>query len=233
MSELKLTHYEIELDIIIPEDSFFTLVVENKEFLLNMLMELKGQVEDGSDGNLNLSLNDKAFNMEKSVSIIFDFTDINFNSKQVTNLLAKKFTEFLGLGEQAQSLTNLESIILNLAEDFRLNSGLNIEYDTVMNGNNLAKVCSLKIADYGQSLIERLCEYVNLICDLKPLKLFVLVFGKQFLTESNIIDLQKHCFDKSVKLLIIEGSDKTERLEGERRFIIDKDLCTIPLGYAD
>jgi CRISPR type II-A-associated protein Csn2 len=233
MNNLKLAHYEIEQDIIITEDSFFTLVVENKEFLFNMLMELKGQVEDGSDGDFHLSLNDKALNIEKSAAIISDFTDINFNSKSITNLLTKKFTEFLGFGEQAQSLTNLESIILNLAEDFRLKSGLNIEYDTVMNGNNLAKVCSLKIADYGQNLIERLCEYVNLICDLKPLKLFVLVFGKQFLSENDIDNLHKHCFDKSVKLLFIEGTDKTARLENERRLIIDNDLCAIPLGYAD
>jgi CRISPR type II-A-associated protein Csn2 len=102
-----------------------------------------------------------------------------------------------------------------------------------MNGNNLAKVCSLKICDDKTSLLERLCEYVNLLCDLKPLKLFILVFGKQFLKELDIENLYKHCFDKSVRLLIIEGTDNTELLSNERRLVIDHDLCTIPQGYTE
>ncbi|MDR2018262.1 MAG: type II-A CRISPR-associated protein Csn2 [Syntrophobacterales bacterium] len=236
MNELTLSRYGIEPSIIIPETNFFTLVVENKKFLLQMLTELRCQIEDGKNDNddgLNLSFGGKPVDIEKNASIIFDFTDINFNSKTITNLLTKKFAEFLGLGEQSGPLMNLEAIILNLAENFRLKSGLNIEYDAVMNGSNLAKVCSLKIADDKRGLLERLCEYVNLLCDLKPLKLLILVFGKEFLSKMGIDNFYKHCCDKNVRVLIIEGIDKTGLLENERRLIIDADLCTIPLGYAD
>jgi CRISPR type II-A-associated protein Csn2 len=205
--------------------------IENKNFLLDILTELKEQVENGKEGEFNLSLDFKPLNISKSVSIIFDFTDIDFNSKAITNLLTKKFAEFLGLGEQAEPLSNLESIILNLAEDYRIKSGLNIDYDTSVNANNLAKVCSLKVSDDKQALIERLCEYVNLVCDLKPLKLFVLVFGKAFLSKGDIELLYRHCYDKNVRLMLIEAIDKTERLANECRLIIDKDLCTIPQGF--
>jgi CRISPR type II-A-associated protein Csn2 len=139
--------------------------------------------------------------------------------------------EFLGLGEQAIYLNNLESTILNIAEDFRIKSGLNIEYDTKVNANSIAKVCSLKIADYGESLLEKLCEYVNLICDLKPLKLFILTFGKEFLDDSEIVELYKHCCDKNVRLLFIEAKDSSSLNTDELRLIIDNDLCTISLGY--
>jgi CRISPR type II-A-associated protein Csn2 len=232
MNELKLVHYQIEQDIIIPETNFFTLSIENRHLLLKFLTELRSQIESGSQGDFNLLFNDKMLKIEKNTAAVFDFTDINFNSKSITNLLTKKFTEFLGLGEQSEALINLESIILNLAEDFRLKSGLNIDYDATINSNNLAKVCSLRIADGGGNLIKRLCEYVNLLCDLKSLKLFILVFGKQFLTEDDICNLHKYCLDKSVMLLIIEGTDKTERLESERRLIIDNDLCAIAQGYC-
>jgi CRISPR type II-A-associated protein Csn2 len=230
MNEIKLTHYEIDEDIIIPEDKFFTLIVENKKFLLRLLVEIKNQTENNS-GDFNLLYNEKAQNFEKSVAMISDFTDIDFNSKSISNLLLKNFGEFLGLGEQAMHLTTLESTILNIAEDFRIKSGLNIEYDTKVNANNIAKICSLKIADYGESLLERLCEYVNLICDLKPLKLFILIFGKEFLEDSEISEFYKHCCDKNVRLLFIEAKDSSCRNPDELRLIIDNDLCTIPLGY--
>lgn len=233
MNELIFSKHGIEPRIIIPETHFFTLSIENKCFLLECLNELRYQAEGGKDGEFHLLLNEKAINVEKSVSLVFDFTDIDFNSKTITNLLTKKFTEFLGLGEQAQSLINLENVILNLAEDFRVKSGLNIEYDATMNANNLAKICSLKIADNKRSLLDRLCEYMDLLCDLKPLKLLVLVFGKQFLTNNDIESFYKHCCDKNVRLLIIEGADRTELLSNERRLIIDIDLCTVPQGYND
>lgn len=231
MTDLKLLHYEIEYEITISEDKFFTLVIENKKCLLKILMELKSQIEDGCNGGFTLMRNDKLLNLEKSVSIIFDFININFNSRQIRNLLGKKFSDFLALGEQLESLTQLESIIFNLAEDFRLQSGLNVEYDTTMNGTNLAKVCSLKIADNEQNLLERLCEYVNLLCDLKPLKLIVLVFGKHFMSKNEIENFNKYCLDKDARLLLIEGADKTELFSNEKRLIIDDDMCTIPIGY--
>ena len=227
MNTLIFSRYGIEPSIAISETDFFTLSIENKKFLNDILMELRSQVIDGADGGFTLLLNDKHVNIKNSVSTIFDFTDIDFNSRIITNLLTKKFAEFLGFGEQIEALTTLESIVLNLAEDFRLKSGLNIEYDAVLNGGNLAKACSLKITDDKRNLLEGLCEYVNLLCDLKPLKLFILVFGKNFLEEQDISSLYKHCFDKNVKLLFIEGTDKTERLTNERRLIIDSDLCSI------
>jgi len=230
---LTLSRFGIEPSVIIPETGFFTLSIENREFLYDVLVELKNQVENGKDGEFSLSLDFKPLAISKSVSVIFDFTDIDFNSKSITNLLTKKFAEFLGSGEQAEPLSNLESIILNLAEEFRLKSRLNIDYDAVISATNLAKVCSLKITDDKRNLLERLCEYVNLVCDLKPLKLLVIVFGKVFLSASDLLLLYRHCCDKNVRLLLIEAKDDTGRLENERRLVIDSDLCSITQGYEE
>jgi len=227
MIDLTLCRRGIEPSIVIPETHFFTLSIENKALLLSVLSDLRSQSEDGKDGSFNLLLGNKALNIERSVAFITDFTDIDFNSKPITSLLMRKFADFLGLGEQAQPLTQLESIVLNLVEDFHLQSGLKVEYNTNMGGNNIAKVCSLKIADDGGSLLERLCEYVNLLCDLKPLKLLVLAFAHAFLERGDIEKLYQHCFDKNVRLLIIEGMVKNDVLPNERRLIIDADLCTI------
>ncbi len=233
MDTLILSRYGIQPDIIISESNFFTLSIENKEFLMTVLSQLRNQIDGGKEDGFNLSFNGKALSIQKSVSGIFDFTNLDFNSKSITNLLIKKFSEFLELGEQTESLITLESIFYNLAEDFKLKSGLNIEYDTNVNGACLSKVCSFKISDGKSRLLERLCEYVNLLCELIPIRLFILVFGKEFLSENNIMDFHNYCCDKSVRLMFVEGTDKSRLLPIERRLVIDKDICTIPQGYDE
>lgn len=100
--------------------------------MLDILKEIRSQIVNGEEGSLALSLSGKSLSLKNNASVVFDFTDIDFNSKLITNLLTKKFGEFLGLGEQLQNISILESIILNLSEEFRLSSGLNIDYDCVI-----------------------------------------------------------------------------------------------------
>ena len=233
MSELIFSKYGIEPSITITDTDFYTLSIENKKFLYEYLNQLKEQSENDKLENFHLLLNNKVLNTEKSISLITDFTNIDFNSKQITNLLYKKFADFLTKGEQTSQIINLESIILNLAEDFRVNSGLNIEYDSTITSSNLNKICSLKISENSNKLLIKLCEYINLLCDLKPLKLFILVFSKHYLGNDELICLYKHCRDKEVRLLLIEGVDNTELLDNEKRLIIDKDLCSITQGFEE
>jgi CRISPR type II-A-associated protein Csn2 len=227
MTMLTLSGYGIEPDIEVEDGTFYTLSVENKDFLLTVLSDIRNQSEGDKDGNLNLLLNGRELNFEKNVTAVFDFTDIDFNAKSITNLLTKKFGEFLKFGEQVEALAELEIMVLNLTETFRIHSGLNIAYDAVLAESNLAKICSLKIADQKMDLLHRLCEYVSLMCELKPLKLFVLVFGKSFLSEEDIFEIYRYCSDKQVRLLFVEGVDQSKLLPNEKRLVIDEDLCSI------
>ena len=47
MKELRLVRYDISSDIVIPQDKYLTLVIENKEFLYKFISELRGQIEKG------------------------------------------------------------------------------------------------------------------------------------------------------------------------------------------
>ena len=230
MDKLVLAKYGVEPSIEICENNFFVLSIENKAFLFKTLLEFRAQLENGEEGGFNLLLNDKPLSIAKSAAIVFDFTDIDFNSKSITNLLIKKFSEFITSGEQLEKLTGLESIVLGMIDDFRDYSGLNIEGGTNLTGANLNKAFSLKISDNKQSLLERLCEYVNLLCDLKPLKLFILVFAGAFLSEQDIDSLYRHCSDYAVRLLLIGGELTKQPSKNERRLIIDRDFCTICQG---
>ncbi|MDR1688046.1 MAG: hypothetical protein LBS21_05480 [Clostridiales bacterium] len=83
METLILSRYDIQPDIVIPESEFFTLSIENREFLLSVLLQLRNQIDGGKEDDFKLTFNGKALNMEKCVSGIFDFTNIDFNSKRI------------------------------------------------------------------------------------------------------------------------------------------------------
>ena len=215
----------------ITDNGFFTLSIENKQFLYSFITELRRQC-DGNEGSYVLSYGNKVLSFEKNVELISDLTDINFNSKNITNLVGKKFAEFMGEGEQGESLSTIEAIICKLADAFESRSNLNIEYDSSITAAGLAKLCNLHIADTGKTLAERLCDYVSLLSELKPLKLFVVVFAKSFLSDESIDYLWKYCQDCGVRLLLVEGHDGTEPKNDERRLIIDNDLCCIPIHFG-
>jgi len=227
MDKLIFSRYglcNIELD----DRTFFTLSIENCNLLLQILAELKSQ-SNGGQGDFSLLLKDRALCIDKSVFIITDFTDIDFNSKVISNLILKKFNEFVAMGQQLQALSSIETILLNLGDDFKNSTGLNLECETALTGGNLTKVCSFRIANNTSTLLEKLCEYVNILTDLKPLKVLILAFGKAFLKIDQIVSLQRYCIDKGVRLMLILGKDDSAVQECERRIVIDSDLCAIPM----
>jgi CRISPR type II-A-associated protein Csn2 len=231
MEELHLTITELGEALRLDESSFFTLSIEHKGFLLQLLSRLRAKLEDKETEGLYLLLNNKSVVWEKSTEIIFDMSDINFNQKSIEKLLSKNFASFLSRGEQSEAMNNLESIMLQLMGNFKNFSHLNLSYNHNINADNLIKVSSLSIADDKRHLLLRLCEYVDLLSDLKPLKLLCLVFAKQFLSVIERYNLYKHCQSNGLRLLMIEGNDRMPRLKCEKRLIIDENFCLITQGY--
>lgn len=69
-------------------------------------------------------------------------------------------------------------------------------------------------------------SYMQNVRELEGEKWFIAVGLKNYLDKNELIELYHTVFLKKIKLLLIEGNDK-ENLEGEKKYIIDKDLCEI------
>lgn len=214
------------------DDRYFTLSIENPRYLLDTLQALKDQ-SNGIEGDFKLVQNYKALHFEKSFSIITDFTDIDFNTKFITNLLRQKFTDFVADSKQLHAITDIERILLNLVQDFAFDSNLSLDYDITPTAQNLCKILQLKIANSTYTLLQKLIEYINILCDLKPIKCLALTFVKQFLSTAELNKLHHHCLNKNLHLLLIQPKDPMPPANNERRLIIDPDLCPIPIGYDD
>ena len=212
----------------------FVLSIENQAYLLDTLSMLKNQSK-GIEGSFGLLQADKVLSFENHFVMITDFTEICFDTKAINQLLTKKFSDFLNSSTQNDlpTISELERLIYNLAESFRTSSGLNIEYESTMSGQAIAKLCGLKIQNSECTILCKLCEYLDLLCSLKPIKVLALCFAKQVLESGQIQQLYKHCVDKEVQLLLIEAKDDTLLMECECRLVVDKDLCVFTRGYSE
>lgn len=232
MNKLILTRYGIDPPIQIQEGFFATLVIEPKHIFYKYVLELKNQIDGCTEQNFHLILDNNTLPLDKHAIGIFDLFSLNLNSKTITNLLLKKLGEFIIRTNQEERITNIEKNIYEIIDDFSLSSGLNIEYRESIDSTALAKLCGLKISDSSLSLLEKVFNYIDLYCELLPTKILFFVFGKEFLTLDELYQLYEHCYDKQLRLLIIENSDSTPLLKNENRLIIDQDQCIITQNNA-
>ena len=229
MKSMRFCNYGISPDIIIPEDRYLTLVIENKDFLYRFLSELNSLVNKASndDSSLSLLIDNSRVSMQKSVLCFFNLIDFDFNSKKVLTLLQKKFSSFLLEQDSINQKAVIESDVLRLFDDFKLYTGLNIESDSSISDANLFKLANFKITDVELTVLERICSFIDLMIELIPIRLIVLVFAKAFLSDEDIQLLFKHCVDSGCRMLLIENFVQKSNNKLESLYIIDCDLCPI------
>ena len=228
MKELRLVRYDISSDIVIPQDKYLTLVIENKEFLYKFISELRGQIEKGDFDVFSFTVDGQTKTLSKYVNAIFDVTNIDLNTKPIMNMVTKKIGVFLTDNSQIDNKTMIESGVTNIIEDFKNYSGLNLDYDSEVSETIIVKLANLRISsDDRNCLLEKLCDYLDIIVELMPVRLLIVAFLKEFLNEEHISSFNRYCISKDCNLLIIESSCQTKCYLDEQLYVIDKDLCII------
>lgn len=227
MDKIVLSHYGLDPSIEVDEEHFFTFVIENKFLFYKYVTEIKNKINGDPSPNFFLRLNNNELLFDKHALAIFDIFNIDLNSKTILNLLSKKFGYFLRETNQEEKLSNIEKTIFELVDDFGFSTGLNLEYNESLNETTLVRICGLKVADDSLSLLERIFNYIDLYSELLPIKVFFLVFGKEFFSDDEIFQIYNHCYDKQLRFIIIENFDHSPLSLNENRLIIDTDQCVI------
>ncbi|MGN1393723.1 MAG: type II-A CRISPR-associated protein Csn2 [Succinivibrionaceae bacterium] len=228
MKDIRLVRYDISSDIVIPQDKYLTLVIENKEFLYKFISELRGQIDKGEYDVFSFTIDGQAKSLSKYVNAIFDLTNIDLNTKLVMNMITKKLGMYLTDSSQIDNKSMIETGVTNIIEDFKDYSGLNLDYDSEVSEALIVKLANLRISNNDRiCLIEKLCDYLDVIIELMPVKLLIVAFLKEFLNEEQILSFNRYCNSKDCNLLIIESSCLTKSYLDEKLYIVDQDLCVI------
>ena len=220
-----LAHYELNSPIEFEEGHFNVLVIENPSYMSKMIKELLSQ-SDGGDGNFELFENNTPISISENVSVIIDPFSINLNERDILNKLYVTMKKD-ALDEDLYMSTN------KFLSDIENNIKLIIERQPILLETDIPDLIGLfKFLSVhfmvSESLLEKICDYVDISSKYRKTKLFVFVNLKSFLNMSEMIQLYAHLNYHKMNILLIENQ-QSPSFEGEAVRIIDANLCEIPI----
>ena len=220
-----LSHYELNGPIEFKDGIVNVLVVEKPNYMAKWVGELFGQL-DKKEGSFELFDNDAAISIPDNIMLIVNPFSANVNERDVLNKLYAAMKKD-ALGEDLYLNTNafLSEIESNIRIFIERQPFL-LESDTP-DISGLFKLLGIRFAA-SDSLLEKICDYVDICSEFLKIKLFVCVNLKSFLDESEIIRFYSHINYHKKNILMIENVQRVVT-KNEIIRIIDNDLCEIPV----
>lgn len=218
------TLYGLEFDLI--ENQILVLSIENHLAYSNMLGMLWKQYK-GEDGDFILSDKNKELKLSQKMECIYNIFAINTNDKKIITKLYQELTF------QNNTLLQEESILFKqelIAYFDKVVSTVpyNLKYNFDTDLSSLMKSISVEIDDDADSLLEKMMQYIKLMNQICGVEIFVIPNLKVYFLTEDIIQLYEVAMYNKIYLIVIEPF-QTLHVEGEKGWIIDKDLCIIEL----
>lgn len=157
---------------------------------------------------------------------MFDVFSPEINQTSLLKKLYQELESDLNAEEMYQKKIDLESRLYALTDDLMYRSRFSIiageiHYDL------LFKAVGLQFEFAGDSVLERLVDYMKIAYELSGKRLFVIVNLDSFLDEEELVALENFLRYNEIRVLALQNRITREGLESENLRIIDQDLCEI------
>lgn len=223
---MKLVYPEYQLEVSLKENQITILTIENPRAYARVLSDLWNQTQ-GAEGGFILSECEKILSISRELECIFNPFALDCNDKKVIHKLYQE------LKEQAEENLLLETTEINREIILYLQKllvqvpyALNYEVDLELPA--LLKIYDVKVDSIGTGMLEKLVEYMKVLNQICHMRIFVFVGLKQYLTREELEKLYEFVFYEKIILCIVEAV-QTPRINGEKNWLLDKDLCIIEL----
>lgn len=164
--------------------------------------------------------------MTKYVEIIFDIFNLEANSANILKKMYSELEEDLNTQEVYTKKVELESIIANITDELIYRSRFSLKAGEI-NYQNLFKAIEIEFDYEKNSVLERLIEYIKVTSELLKTKLYIIVNLDSFLSEEELVELEKFLLYNDIKVLALQNAIRREVIPSENLRIVDKDLCEI------
>lgn len=216
--------YNLEIEFI--ENQVIVITVENPEAYSKIVGDIWNQV-NGNEGDFVLSEREKIKNISKEVDCIINPFSLDCNNKKiVTHLYQELKIQADNTMQEELSLLNVN--IMKFLDKLLLSVPYQTTYELNIEMINLLKAYNVGIEMYADKLIDIIVEYLKVMSQLCNINVFVFIDLKHYLSEEHLEQLYQEIFYLKIYLVIIEPA-QTVRLENEKCWIIDNDLCIIDL----
>lgn len=223
---MKLIHTGYDLEIVLRENQITVLSVENPQAYSAILRDIWNQTQ-GGEGDFILSDNEKMKNISKEIDCVFNPFALDCNDKRIITKVYQELKEQAGIylvNEGAVLNGSIIEYLDKLLEHVPYALDYHMDFDVL----NFLKLYGVKIDTCGGSLLEKIVEYLRVLSQVCSVKNFLFVGLKQYLTVEELKQLYEFVFYEKINLIIVE-SVHSQRVAGEKCWLLDKDLCIIDL----
>ncbi|MFI3253604.1 MAG: type II-A CRISPR-associated protein Csn2 [Eubacteriales bacterium] len=177
------------------------------------------------ESGLFLSKDYDALPFVKSVMVVEQVMSVNPNQKKVLSKLYENL-EKTAMDEDFYLLTGeIQASLLQYVDKLLSSSPLALTVGE-LELSSLLKSMDVQIDVKNISLLERICYFMDVVCDVLKQEIFLFFHLKSYLEEEELAHLYQHCRYRNYILLLVESQSKP-KLAHEEITIIDKDLCRI------
>ena len=216
-------HRQIELE----ENVIHTLILENKVYYREIILELLRQ-HKGLEGDFVLSEKNKDIAFDKNSYFITDLFNIDINNKKV---LTKVYATLQKqVEEDIVEYNQLTSVIKRYFERLIFNNNLDLEQDEEIDVMALLKLGDFKIHFEESNYLEKIIKYMKVLIDLCGVKVIFLIGLHSIFNNNEIKQFYKEICLNKIKIVNIETqqfSDYSNKDYKELIYIFDKDNCEI------
>lgn len=221
-----LKHEWIKEEILLENNRFTTLVLENQKFFRDFIFQLEKQIREDEEF-LVFSEDLKPLLLSKEAVLITDLFLIPFDEKKAITLiykdLEKKMNEDLRIG-----LNKVNSIIGDYLSDITYDYFLPLTFDDELSLASLLKLTNVR-PDYDTlNYLDALIKRIKMISVLLKKNIFFLVNLHDLLDEEELKTFYHEINLLHIDVIAIDAHEpKTKLKDYEKIIIIDKDLCEI------
>jgi len=223
---MMLSHYHLNNPLLFDGSSINVLVIENRKMLAEMIQELSSQIS-GYQGKFYFYQDGAEMSISEKIALMVDPFSMELNERDILNKLYSKI-KLDALGEEqyvatCSMLTEIERRIQELMnrQSAMLESS-SLDIITILRSMNVVFAPS-------ESLLERLCDYIDVYSEYRKIALFVFVNIKSYFCEEDLELFYSHLTYHKKNVLLLERSE-SPILSQEKVTIVDDDLCEICLS---
>lgn len=222
---MKLVHPNIETHIDFSKNKIYSLIVENSKEFYNLTHQLYKQVNVGEDVGQWVLSNNKILNIAKTTLFIYDYYNIDFNSKKIQTLITNEVESVANANDLHFNISQINTLISQINEVIFENIDIPLTSDFEFCLADLIKLSAYKI-NKENDFLNSIHTYVDIFQKLKNIELVVFVNLFSVLEQEEIENLLKQLKYMNINVLMIDGFDKYN-LKNVEKIIIDNDLCVI------
>lgn len=221
---MKIAHKKLSTVLEFSKGMCLGIVIEDQRFMYEFVTDIKKSIEKSETG-IVISQNNEPISMADKVSLIIDFIDFPLNSKtlstKIVNELSRIAENETFYNETHKLLAQIEKTVYKYAMDVPHEIGFE-----KLNMQNILKSIGVFVEDDYDNLEEKILAYMDLTRELEGKELFVFVNLRSFISNSHFDAMIETALEREHTILLIDGMEY-QKLEKEKRLIIDSDLCEI------